>query len=203
MSEERNIDAAERALGLDPRAGETRDDAALSAAWDARLAPLADLLPPVEPPEGLFTRIEDAIAPKGRGADVIELAAARKSAGRWRGVAGLVGAVAAALAIYIALPKPVAEAEKYVAVVTHDENGQAGLIIEIEPATGRATVIPVHAPPAGSSYEMWTIPTGETTRLLADYSAISDLDDVSFCQWLTKEVGVAAIPLSAIGFCSG
>lgn len=32
--------------------------------------------------------------------------------------------------------------------------------------------------------------------LLADYSAISDLDDVSFCQWLTKEHKVAAIPLS-------
>jgi methionine aminotransferase len=31
---------------------------------------------------------------------------------------------------------------------------------------------------------------------LADYSAISDMDDVSFCRWLTKEAGVAAIPLS-------
>lgn len=31
---------------------------------------------------------------------------------------------------------------------------------------------------------------------LADYSDISDLDDVSFCQYLTKEVGVAAIPVS-------
>lgn len=40
-----------------------------------------------------------------------------------------------------------------------------------------------------------------TYFLLADYSAISDLDDVSFCQWLTKEVGVAAIPLSV--FCAG
>ena len=31
---------------------------------------------------------------------------------------------------------------------------------------------------------------------LVDYSAISDLDDVSFCRWLTIEKGVAAIPLS-------
>jgi methionine aminotransferase len=31
---------------------------------------------------------------------------------------------------------------------------------------------------------------------LADYSAISDLDDVAFCRWLTIEKGVAAIPLS-------
>ncbi|MEO6064439.1 MAG: methionine aminotransferase, partial [Lysobacterales bacterium] len=32
---------------------------------------------------------------------------------------------------------------------------------------------------------------------LADYSAISDLGDREVCEWLTREVGVAAIPLSA------
>ena len=31
---------------------------------------------------------------------------------------------------------------------------------------------------------------------LADYSAISDQDDLAFCRWLTREHGVAAIPLS-------
>ena len=31
---------------------------------------------------------------------------------------------------------------------------------------------------------------------LVDYSAISDLDDVAFCRWLTIEHGVTAIPLS-------
>jgi methionine aminotransferase len=31
---------------------------------------------------------------------------------------------------------------------------------------------------------------------LVDYSAISDLDDLAFCRWLTVEHGVAAIPLS-------
>ncbi|MFP2238139.1 pyridoxal phosphate-dependent aminotransferase [Pseudescherichia vulneris] len=44
------------------------------------------------------------------------------------------------------------------------------------------------------------LPCEGTYFLLADYSAISDMDDVSFCQWLTKEVGVAAIPLSV--FCA-
>lgn len=44
------------------------------------------------------------------------------------------------------------------------------------------------------------LPCEGTYFLLADYSAISDLDDVSFCQWLTKEAGVAAIPLSV--FCA-
>ncbi|AKL13081.1 TPA: pyridoxal phosphate-dependent aminotransferase [Kluyvera intermedia] len=51
-----------------------------------------------------------------------------------------------------------------------------------------------------SSSRLEILPCEGTYFLLADYSAISDLDDVSFCQWLTKEVGVAAIPLSV--FCA-
>jgi len=51
-----------------------------------------------------------------------------------------------------------------------------------------------------SSSRLEILPCEGTYFLLADYSAISSLDDVSFCQWLTKEVGVAAIPLSV--FCA-
>ncbi|WP_293268871.1 pyridoxal phosphate-dependent aminotransferase [Neptunomonas sp.] len=41
---------------------------------------------------------------------------------------------------------------------------------------------------------------GEGTYFqLVDYSDISDMSDVAFCQWLIKEVGVAAIPVSV--FC--
>lgn len=43
------------------------------------------------------------------------------------------------------------------------------------------------------------LPCSGTYFLLLDYRAISSLDDVSFCEWLTREVGVAAIPLSV--FC--
>ena len=51
---------------------------------------------------------------------------------------------------------------------------------------------------AASRFEI--LPCEGTYFLLADYSAISDLDDVSFCRWLTTDVGVAAIPLSV--FCA-
>ncbi|QGU88781.1 pyridoxal phosphate-dependent aminotransferase [Erwinia sorbitola] len=51
---------------------------------------------------------------------------------------------------------------------------------------------------SGSRFKL--LPCEGTYFLLADYSAISDLDDVAFCQWLTQEVGVAAIPLSV--FCA-
>ncbi|HCJ6372181.1 pyridoxal phosphate-dependent aminotransferase [Citrobacter sp. RHBSTW-00671] len=44
------------------------------------------------------------------------------------------------------------------------------------------------------------LPCEGTYFLLIDYRAVSDLNDVEFCQWLTKEVGVAAIPLSV--FCA-
>ena len=39
-------------------------------------------------------------------------------------------------------------------------------------------------------------PSAGTYFQLADYSAISELDDQSFVNWLTREAGVAAIPLS-------
>ncbi|MEI7239754.1 MULTISPECIES: pyridoxal phosphate-dependent aminotransferase [Pectobacterium] len=51
---------------------------------------------------------------------------------------------------------------------------------------------------SGSRFDI--LPCEGTYFLLADYRAISDLDDVSFCRWLTEHVGVAAIPLSV--FCA-
>ena len=40
------------------------------------------------------------------------------------------------------------------------------------------------------------VPSAGTYFQLADYSAISDLGDVEFARWLTREIGVAAIPVS-------
>ncbi|MGQ8816046.1 pyridoxal phosphate-dependent aminotransferase [Serratia sp. NA_13] len=51
-----------------------------------------------------------------------------------------------------------------------------------------------------SSSRLEILPCEGTYFLLADYSAVSDLDDVAFCHWLTEHVGVAAIPLSV--FCA-
>lgn len=51
-----------------------------------------------------------------------------------------------------------------------------------------------------ASSRLEILPCAGTYFLLADYSAISDLDDVAFCHWLTEHVGVAAIPLSV--FCA-
>jgi methionine aminotransferase len=40
------------------------------------------------------------------------------------------------------------------------------------------------------------LPSEGTYFLLLDYSDISELDDMAFCEYLVKDVGVAAIPLS-------
>ncbi len=47
---------------------------------------------------------------------------------------------------------------------------------------------------AGTPFRL--LPVAGTYFQLADYSAISELDDLAFCRWLTVEKGVAAIPLS-------
>lgn len=191
MSDVNELDAAERALGHAPAGRETSAEAMARESWERRLAPLLATAPRVEPSASLFSRIETEIAPATGAPSVrpvaaapdtqeatsiikiADIAAARASAGRWRGVAGAFGAIAAALAIYIAVPNLIGSApvetaaapakERYVAVVSADDGSGAGLIIQIDAATGDATVIPVTAPPAGSSYEMWTIPDGGTT----------------------------------------
>ncbi len=166
MVDERDIDAAERALGLIPRDGETLADRLLREAWDERLAPLTARVPAASPPDDMFARIEAAIAGETSAAaqdNIVELSEMRRRASRWKAIAGAAMALAAALALYIAVPiiSP-AEAPKYVAVVTADDGGQAGLIIQVDTGTGIATVIPVTAPPPGQSYEMWHLPEGAT-----------------------------------------
>ncbi|MCU7369807.1 pyridoxal phosphate-dependent aminotransferase [Paucibacter sp. O1-1] len=48
---------------------------------------------------------------------------------------------------------------------------------------------------SGSRFKL--LPTQGSYFQCVDYSAISGMGDAEFCQWLTREVGVAAIPLSA------
>lgn len=154
--EERDLDAAERALGVAPRGPENAADAAARQAWESRLAPLSKDTPSADPPADMLHRIE-ALIDSDAGAAVRAL---RRQARTWRAVAGAAIAVAAALLLYIAIPAEPGGA-RYVAVVTADDGGGAGLIIEFDTASGLATVIPTGmTPPAGQSYEMWQPPKG-------------------------------------------
>jgi methionine aminotransferase len=48
-----------------------------------------------------------------------------------------------------------------------------------------------------ASSRLRLLPSEGTYFQCVDYSAASDLGEESFCRWLTTEIGVAAIPLSA------
>jgi methionine aminotransferase len=48
---------------------------------------------------------------------------------------------------------------------------------------------------AGSKFRL--LPVGGAYFQIADYSELSNADDLAFCEWLAKDGGVAAIPISA------
>lgn len=158
---ERDIDAAERALGLEPLRGEDREGRAAREAWDLRFAPLLDAVEPVAPPDGLLGRIEARIeALTDKDGTVVELARMRRRLRLWKGTAAAAASVAAALALWIAVPANDMPA-RYVAVVTSDADGTAGMIIEFDTGSGLATVIPVGlTAPEGRALEMWQLPNG-------------------------------------------
>ncbi|HUF57090.1 MAG TPA: anti-sigma factor [Thermohalobaculum sp.] len=132
-------------------------------AWELRLAPLAELLEPVPPPDGLLDGIMGRI-------DLLELRddleAERRRTRRWRLGAGAMAAAAAALLVFVALDEPAVAPQEYVAVATADGGGPA-LIVALDLARGTATVRPVSVEaPADGSLELWHIEAGAAPRSL-------------------------------------
>ena len=81
------LDASERAAVAARRQREDDLNAAIGA-WERRLSPLAEAVPPLEPPPGLFARIETRLADAGARAtgseQIIEL---QQRVRRWRNLA--------------------------------------------------------------------------------------------------------------------
>lgn len=157
--------AAEYVLGtLDAAtAARVRDalpnDAALRAAveaWEARLAPLSGLAMPLDPPAGLWDRIEARIAPPAR---------APRTA-LWRGWAVGATALAAGLAAFVWL-RPPAEPRMMTVLVsdralpswTAEVDRGGGLRLAAMPAPGGA---PANRVPPGRALELWALPPGAT-----------------------------------------
>lgn len=164
------LSAAERAamdleLAVDPAAR------AAVAAWERRLSPLADLIPEVRPSPGLWPAILRALParpPAAPAANDNRLAALSRQVGLWRAATAGAGALAAALALYIAAaPRPAAVDEtRYVAVVSSGGEAPA-LLVSIDTAAGTARVRPVGAEaPAGHSLELWYVGADKTPRSL-------------------------------------
>ena len=129
MSEDRDLLAAEVALGLIDggeleearrRASRDPDFAAAVAAWEERLHPLADALPPVAPGPELWGAIERRIAEAPTAANDNAAVLARRLKW-WRtfgaGMTGLAASLAAVLAVTMLrgpgeAPSPVAERQR-------------------------------------------------------------------------------------------
>lgn len=156
---ETELDAAERALGTLPREGETLADARLRREWEMRLAPLAELVTPAPPGEGLLARIMARI---DEDDPARALARARRRASDWRRATFAVtaaAAIAAAVAIVV-LPLAPAPGPRLVSVATAPD-GAPALVISLDPEAGRATIRPVGLDaPASGSLELWHIPQG-------------------------------------------
>ena len=174
--DDRDLLAAEYALRLldgrdfDEARGLSERDAGFAAAvaaWDERFAPLFDAIEPVDVDASVWTRIAAAI---GRGGgDGAEIIALRRRATGWRNVAGLMTAMAAALALIIVpniirpdrpaqiVPVAPVSAPTMMARIVSEDRATA-FVVAYQPDTRELLVTPAIASlPAGKDHELWVI----------------------------------------------
>jgi anti-sigma-K factor RskA len=191
QAEDQNALAAEYVLGtLDAEERAQAEaliaaDAAFAALvrdWERRLGELQAMVDPIEPPPELWDRVRGTIAgeapgemrlpalpaataPKpGPGAEVIVLS---RRVRRWRGVAGAVSALAAALLLFVALREfapdvvpggaPERPPGRFVAVLQQSASAPA-FLLTVDMESRSYTVRRVGAAPEpGRSYELWLV----------------------------------------------
>jgi anti-sigma-K factor RskA len=135
-----------------------RDDPAFAAmvrAWETRLAPLAAIVAPVEPPPELWDRIAAAT-----GTAAVVSFPERRRLRIWQASTGVALAIAASLAAFIVLrPMP----EPRVAVLAPLSSGVPILVATAEP-NGTLSVRPngTIAVPSDRDLELWALAAGET-----------------------------------------
>ena len=156
------LDAGERASVAARRVREPQLNAAILA-WERRLAPLNDLVRPIEPPPPLFDKIMTRISRNGSarakpetGANVVDLTRRMK---RWRAGALAASALAASLALAISVDKfaPKPPGKNLVAILQKDA-GSPAFLVSVDVDNRLMTVKPVaakHEP--GKSFELWII----------------------------------------------
>lgn len=158
------LDAAERATFAARRGREPELDAAIEA-WERRLAPLAETVPPAEPPRDFLADIEARIDARAQpvalsqSADQSNVVDLTRRVRRWRFSAIAASAIAAALAIGIGLRESTRAVlpHEFVAVLQKSADAPA-FVITVNLDTRDLTVRPVAAPPqAGKAYELWII----------------------------------------------
>jgi anti-sigma-K factor RskA len=153
------LDASEWATLAARRLREPDLDEAILA-WEARLAPLAEAVPEIEPPRDLLPAIEARI--RGASSDapgngtIVEL---ERSIRRWRAMAIAASLFAGVLAIgFVARETSRRSApHEYVAILQKDAASPA-FAVTVNLDKQELTVRPVAAQaPPGKSYELWLI----------------------------------------------
>lgn len=177
--QERNLLAAEYSLGLldgSDLANAQRlmlSDRSFAEAvelWSIRLAPLTDEVLPVEPDEGVWTRIEqsldepDEVRSEQAGADIVVL---RRRLSLWRNIAAGAGAIAASLALFISTretlepPVPVQAPRAVLMASLSSESTGTSLSVAYDDQSRTLLVTPgVLRDVAGREHELWVIPAG-------------------------------------------
>lgn len=157
---------------------------ALVLAWQARLSPLAEAVPPVAPSDGLWRSILAALPGAGEtaspattpsaGGEVVawpasaEMTRLRRSRSIWRGGAVALAALAAALAVYIAAARPEGSlaGQDLVAVVNRSGDLPA-LLVRVDQRAGLVQIRTLAAEaPADHSLELWSVAGGAPPRSL-------------------------------------
>ncbi len=164
--------AAEYALGAldlaDMREAEarmTRDPAFAAEVvfWGDRLGPLTRVVPPVAPPAAVWSRLALAT---GIGAD--RTAVTRGGSGLWKAATGFSLAIAASMALFAFLPRPVTppgEPARFAAALT--PLGQPARFLAETRSDGSLSIIDLTAgsPAPGRSYQLWALPEGATAPI--------------------------------------
>ena len=153
------LDASERATLAARRLREPELDEAIRA-WEARLAPLAEAAPEIEPPRDLLPAIEARIrgaAPDAPGnGTIVDL---ERSIRRWRGMAIAASLFAGVLAIGLVARETSRRSapHEYVAILQKDAASPA-IEVTVNLDKQELTVRPVAAQaPPGKAYELWII----------------------------------------------
>jgi anti-sigma-K factor RskA len=171
------LDASERTAVAARRRREGDLDAAIGA-WERRLSPLTDAIPPLEPPAGLFSRIEARLAGAGGGSgQIIEL---ERRVRRWRNLAAAASAVAACLLVAIGVREMVRPQvpSSYVAVFQKDDVSPAFLLsVDLATRTLSIRMVAAERQP-GKSYQLW-IATEQSGGVPQSLGLIEDRSDIT------------------------
>jgi anti-sigma-K factor RskA len=154
------LDSAERATIAARRLREPELDQAIQG-WEARLSPLAESIPALDPPQDYLAAIEARVAGGLPGAtapagNIVDLT---RRLARWRIGAIAASGLAAALALGIGLRESarLAQPHQFVAVLQKSAD-QPAFMVTVNLDTRDLIVRPVSAPPqAGKAYELWII----------------------------------------------